>query len=345
MVSLDGFAKFTRWGLTFQFGYENGNTSVVVVKGVSIPVQDHIREEWCSYSGSIDDSTSRTFEWNLSNEIVNMREAYPTQIDCLGNGVLYDGFLNNSKFSLYAKNMNLGGSISTDLFLKVINRKSNEIEKEIGIGTLYDTGMEAVTGKTIPGNMSVDGLFSPALGGQHIGVKVDVGGSNNRLNMVWTSVQTWNSNCIVQEVGVLDRLSHAGSSEEEDTTIAVDFNGAYQDVPSTVTLTPVSTTTSSGSSLVLQYVVKVDGDETTYSVVDNKLNFLSANGTRYLVDLESEVVKRLVFREMDVLAFDFSTQYLPDQLRNNLTTNVKQAMMNQMVVAMMTSPAATRKQM
>ena len=92
-------------------------------------------------------------------------------------------------------------------------------------------------------------------------------------------------------------------------------------------------------------MVKVDGDETTYSVVDNKLNFLSANGTRYLVDLESEVVKRLVFREMDVLAFDFSTQYLPDRLKSNLTTNVKQAMMNQMVVAMMTSPAATRKQM
>ena len=56
------------------------------------------------------------------------------------------------------------------------------------------------------------------------------------------------------------------------------------------------------------------------------------------------MVKRLVFKEMDVNAFDFSTQYVPDRLKSNLTTNVKQAMMNQMVVEMMTSSGNTHSQ-
>ena len=40
---------------------------------------------------------------------------------------------------------------------------------------------------------------------------------------------------------------------------------------------------------------------------------------------------------MDALAFDFSTQNVPSQLKNYLTTNLKQAMMNQMVAEIMTS--------
>jgi hypothetical protein len=226
IVSLDGTAQFKRWGLTFHFVYDgNGGTAVVVVKRVSIVVEDHIKEEWCIYSGSTEhpishniDATQRTFEWYLSNEIVNMRDAYPTQIDCLGNGVLYEGFLNNATFRLCAKNLNQGGSVATELVLKVIGREGN-VEKELNIGPLYDNVLDVIPEKLIYGNMKPDWVFEQELGGTQLAVKRDVKGQNNRLNLIWLDTISWNSNTFVQEVGTLDDSNTDGDESETSKTV------------------------------------------------------------------------------------------------------------------------------
>ena len=294
LVSIDGTAQFKRWGLSFKFNYgENGQTSVVVVKQLSIAVSDHIVEEWCRFSGSSihpethEVGNDRTFEWNLSSEILNMREQYPIQMDGLGNGVLYDGFLNNATFRLCARNASQGGSVSTDLVLKIIGQEGTA-EKELNIETLYDNVMRPVPGKLINGTMGSDGLFRELLGGSQTAVKRDINGPNNRTNLVWVESATWNTNNLVQDVGEIDYLGtvEGGSA---NGTVQLKFKSSYKDVPDLVQLTPVYSKTTSGENVVAQYVVRVVENgfdqKNTYNITDNIVNFLSKDGTRYFIDL------------------------------------------------------------
>ena len=55
------------------------------------------------------------------------------------------------------------------------------------------------------------------------------------------------------------------------------------------------------------------------------------DGTRYRMNLTTGAVECLVVEGMDASTVDFSTQYHPDQLRDNLVQNIKLAMLNQMV--------------
>ena len=271
IVSLDGSAQFKRWGLSFQFVYgESGETSVVVVKRLSIVANDHVVDEWCSFLDEEHEiAGDKTFEWNLSNEILRLRAAYVTQIDSLGNGVLYDGVLNKSSFKLCSRNLNEGGSVTTALCLKVIGQEGN-VEKEFDLGTLYDSTMLTVTGKVIKGNMNSDGLFQENVGGSYTAVKRDVNGQNNWLNLVWVENATWNSNNFVQTVGEIDRFGNV-EGDAPPGTLQIKFNSAYKDVPELVQMTPVESGVESVESTVNQYVIKVvAGDydqENTYNVV------------------------------------------------------------------------------
>ena len=166
--------------------------------------------------------------------------------------------------------------------------------------------MEVIPGKMVTGNMDSNGIFVENLGGSYTGIRRDALGTLNRLNLVWVGNQTWNSNCYFQEVG---RIQSTGSGSNSATT--VQFSGTYKNVPDMVQLTPIQSGTASESNQVLQYAVRVvEGgydEESTCNISGDKVNFLGRDGTRYLVDLTDSTVKRLVFVEMEVKAFDFST--------------------------------------
>lgn len=68
-----------------------------------------------------------------------------------------------------------------------------------------------------------------------------------------------------------------------------------------------------------------------------------ANGQRYLIDLQEMDVYRFVFTKIEnVYTMDFSTQYSFGQLRENLLSNLKQYMMNQIVEKMVSHSTNTR---
>ena len=88
-----------------------------------------------------------------------------------------------------------------------------------------------------------------------------------------------------------------------------------------------------------RYVVRLDLDSTTdatYSVKGNIVSFL-ANGYRYGVDIKNGTVSRLEFFGMTAYTVDFSTQYSADNLRDSLTTNVKNCIMSEIVQTMIDS--------
>jgi hypothetical protein len=61
------------------------------------------------------------------------------------------------------------------------------------------------------------------------------------------------------------------------------------------------------------------------------------DGNRYRLKLSTGVVDRLVIGDMNAYTVDFSTQYNPTHLRDNLVLNVKNAMLNQIVQAVIDS--------
>lgn len=56
-----------------------------------------------------------------------------------------------------------------------------------------------------------------------------------------------------------------------------------------------------------------------------------ANGDRYMVDLKTCIVYKFMFYPPSVETMDFSTQYTFEQLKQNLVTNIKQYMLNEIV--------------
>lgn len=73
------------------------------------------------------------------------------------------------------------------------------------------------------------------------------------------------------------------------------------------------------------------------------INFLAETGDedgkeeRYRINLDTDVVDKLVVGDMSVSTLDFSTKYGFNELRDNILTNIRQAMFNQIVQKTMDS--------
>ena len=80
-----------------------------------------------------------------------------------------------------------------------------------------------------------------------------------------------------------------------------------------------------------QYSVKASGKYVHVIAKDES----SGEQSRYRINLETKMIDKLVFRDMQVSTMDFTTQYSYDQLCNNLLANVKQWMLNVIVQTML----------
>jgi hypothetical protein len=70
------------------------------------------------------------------------------------------------------------------------------------------------------------------------------------------------------------------------------------------------------------------------NVVDDYHLHVVADGDRFMINLKTGQVDKLVVSTMSCTTMDFRTQYTFEQLRENILTNLKQCMMNQIVQEM-----------
>lgn len=119
MVSPDGFAEFPNWGLTFQFEYGEASATVKVVKCVDAVAMDRVVEEWCEYDDrNISISGVKSFDWYLSNVVWNMIGQFGNRVSALGNGVLYEGGLLDTKCMFGIRHNMVDGFVESVLVLK-----------------------------------------------------------------------------------------------------------------------------------------------------------------------------------------------------------------------------------
>jgi len=360
-VSSDGVAQFSRWGLTFKLNYSEGDTNVQVIKDVSVDVKDTVLKEWCSFDdGNVEIDGNKTFEWNLATEILRLSREFPATSN-LGGGVLYDGdLLDGADFTLSAIHQLNDGYVET---IGVLSKKSKDgvVLSTTQIGTLFDVKMELAQGKTFFGNIATN--YEIVDGYENIFVTVGNNLPRNVLNAVWTSKETWDGFCSVEknvgtmvdnnqpeEVDVQDEEGDAdggqGSVEAQQVAEQQQYEMVAQfDGDLSSTYLSVSPQYGSGTNIT-GYLVKTSPKDIGYSVVpvDGKIHVV-VEGRRFSIDLTQKTIDYLRFDEMPVNLLDFSTTYLPEKLRDNLLDNTRQAMLAQIVDAIMSAEDGERKQM
>jgi hypothetical protein len=135
-VGTNGVGEYNN--LKFQFSADW--KKVKVIKKIQAVVIDRIRDEWCAFddiSTPFDDDANKTFEWYLGNEIVRIKNTYgkTAQMQFLGNGFLYDGFLDKIDCTLTIVNeVNMGHVVSRGVLVKHDTTGQNsDVSQDIGV--------------------------------------------------------------------------------------------------------------------------------------------------------------------------------------------------------------------
>ena len=333
-VTDDGVAEYKPWGLKFQFEVTGDNAwmLVQVVKKHQSDVVDRFVDEWCEFDGPVETPTTyditpdKTFNWYIANELVRIQKTYLSQcqaLDNLGGGVLYNGGLElatkpepPTECKLHIRNELQNGDVVTVCELV---KKYGENDLVEYLGTLFDRDMNLMTDRAFRGNMD-DGLVSTDEGGpmRHIIFMKTYDGGKNNINAAWADYANWGWSIAENvEQGTLD-------AETKEISLAV---GA-----SSLKLTPIYNTDAMNGvpvDSIVKYLITVDDGVEQYEAWVNGgdyVHFLVA-GNRYRLKLSTNTVDRLDFRDIAVETVDFSTSYSPDQLRDNLAQNIKQAML------------------
>lgn len=90
-----------------------------VVKRVDAVAMDRVVEERCEYDDrDISISSVQSFDWHLSNAVWNMIGQFGTRVSALGNGVLYEGGLLDTKCMFGIRHNLVDGFVESVLVLK-----------------------------------------------------------------------------------------------------------------------------------------------------------------------------------------------------------------------------------
>ena len=161
----------------------------------------------------------------------------------------------------------------------------------------------------------------------------DIDSGLNNINTAWSDISNWKYTIVGEDVGTT-------RTDEETQRISVDWGISPYAGDLSVEFSPIYNLDDNGQqeATPTKYLVSVDNGAIQYTVWKNAqyVNFI-VEGTRYRMNLTTGVVECLVVEGMDASTVDFSTQYHPEQLRNNLVQNIKLSMLNRMVEAIVGS--------
>ena len=88
----------------------------------------------------------------------------------------------------------------------------------------------------------------------------------------------------------------------------------------------------------IKYSVKINDGEKQYGVwINDKYVHFTVNGNRYRLNLQTNSVDRLVVKDINANTVDFSTSFNPTQLRDSLSKNVRNTMLNKIVQSVLDS--------
>lgn len=183
----EGKGYFAPLDMHFEFNSEWN--SVTVVKDYRVYVMDRLKEEGCQFdSYSMDFIDEKTYEWHLANKIQSMIDDFPMKranIEGLGHGVLYSGFLKNGKYDLEVEHeMQSGHAITKGVLVKTSLDTGEVVREDVGI--LFDGDLSIPSGKMFNGNM-VDNLCETNPSGPYTIILKDPKGKKNNCNAIWIS--------------------------------------------------------------------------------------------------------------------------------------------------------------
>lgn len=207
-------------------------------------------------------------------------------------------------------------------------KKYDDNEQVQFMGVLFDRDMNLDSVRMFRGDLSGNIAIEGSSGRFAFFVK-ELGSGLNNVNVAWTDYSIWNaSHQIVQNAA-------EAQIDEETNQIGFywDANPNYSET-SKVILTPIYRLDDEGNetSVIIKYNVDIDNGLKQYTVwVNGQYVHFIVNENRYRLNLSTNKVDRLVINDIHVQTVDFSTSYNPEQLKDNLAQNVKNAMLNQIV--------------
>lgn len=342
-VTPDGHAEYKPWDITFQFTVTGASAwnRVQVVQKHQSDVIDRLETERCEFDSTVitfDEEGNKTYDWYLANEILRIQELYTSQSQALlnlGNGVLYTGGLRlttNPTMGTECR-VQIRNDIQNEDVVTICElvKKYGEVEQVQQMGTLFDRDLKLDEDRVFRGNMGADNLVSADSSGNKAFFVKDMGKGLNNVNTAWVNYSKWASSYRIESASV-----GTANMNEETKELQVKWGFSdYSDPNGTaVKLTPIYKVDDSGNTTtdIIKYLATIGDGSVQYTVWvnDGYVHFV-VNGNRYRLNLSTLTLDRLVVSDIQVDTVDFSTQYDPTQLRDNLAQNVKTTMLNKMV--------------
>ena len=345
-VTEDGYAEYKPWGIQFQFN--SAWTQVQVVQKHQSDVIDRLETERCEFDSTVitfDEEGNKTYDWYLANEILRIQRVYAPQSQALlnlGNGLMFSGGLKLATNP--TKGMECRVQIRNELqnedvvTICELVKKYGDVEQVQQMGTLFDRDLNLDENRVFRGNLGADNLVSKSDAGTMAFFVKDLGKGLNNVNTAWANYSNWVNSYRIESEDV-------GTAREDEQTKELQVTWGvsdYADPSNTaVKLTPIHKVDDEGNETTdtIKYLATIGDGSVQYTVWvtgDHVVHFI-VNENRYRLNLTTLKLDRLVVNDIQVETVDFSTQYDPTQLRDNLAQNVKTTMLNQMVQAVIDS--------
>ena len=353
LVTTDGVAEYKPWELKFQFETTGTNAwkIVRVVKKHQSDVIDQLTKEWCEFDGPIDRPSeyeftpNKTYDWYVANELLKIHQQHPIEyrkLLNLGSGKLFNGALKLITSTVPPRDciLHVRNELQNEDVVTVCElvKKYDDNEQIQFMGLLFDRDMKLDSSRMFRGDLTGNIAIEGSSGRFAFFVK-ELGSGLNNVNTAWTDYSIWNaSHQIVQNVA-------EAQIDEETNQIGFywDANPNYAET-SKVILTPIYRLDDEGNetSTIIKYNVEIDNGLKQYTVwINGQYVHFIVNENRYRLNLSTNKVDRLVINDIQVQTVDFSTSYNPEQLKDNLAQNVKNAMLNQIVQKVIDSEATS----
>lgn len=354
LIDHSGYGYYEPLNLHIQFN--SAWDKVNIVKDYQIQVINRLRNEWCFFdSKPVEFGEKRSYDWYLANEIQWMMDNYPQKaagIDLLGHGVLYSGGLMNASYVLEVESeMRNGYAMTKGVLVKTMPGTGEVVRQDIG--TLFNGYLVVDQNKVFVGKIEDNLVENDSDNGDMTIILKNSSEKLNNCNAVWmskTPVDSWKNAWSLQSVGMAvpyeDEDGGEGDTfENEDASLSslkIEFDLNLESSPDFVVLDPVIEVDQNDSTnkQVSKYRVRIreDGIGTFDAVKINDYVHIVVDGERYRINISTMDVEKFMFNPIEVKTMDFSTQYTASRLRENLLSNIKQYMMNQLVEKLILHP-------
>jgi hypothetical protein len=205
------------------------------------------------------------------------------------------------------------------------------------LGILFDRDMKVDGNRVFRGELQ-NGLATSDDGNGSLAIFVKESGKGlNNVNAAWMDWSTWESSHRVESNDV--GQANAGPTEN---SLVVQWGGSAYAGRKNVALSPVYELDDNGDQTedYAKYLVTIEGGTSQYKVwINGNYVHFVLDGDRFRINLQTNVVDRLVVRDLPVVTLDFFSTCTPTQLRDSLSRNVKDAMLNQIVQKVIDSTA------